>query len=364
MAFPNNGVVEAPAIVPSAFGLLAVVKPENSADEDRWIRGFSQEWETEVTNLVNFDDTDTTSEVVAARATPVRHNRIKPFFIEVTEDVSTLGFLGLDRIARIKRQVEGGTQKAMEQELWDGAIRKGESHDNLALSDASATILGGGTAYSPKRALAILEEGIADASQFGEQGLIHMTRDVAALLSSSSQMILHNKEVDHLQTLGGTPVVVGNGYSGNGPRTAVATATISGNTTLTINTSGDHYLLAGDTVRYSVVGANINQSSTSTAVVTRVDADTVTITIASATNRSQEAVTGYIQQLGTDSAKWIYATGTVRTYVGEVDVVNDNLAQAYDVSGNQNDMRLKAIRPAAAYFDTSIHLAVRVDLTA
>jgi hypothetical protein len=27
-------------------------------------------------------------------------------------------------------------------------------------------------------------------------------------------------------------------------------------------------------------------------------------------------------------------------------------------------MRLKAIRPAAAYFDTSIHLAVRVDLTA
>jgi len=43
--------------------------------------------------------------------------------------------------------------------------------------------------------------------------------------------------------------------------------------------------------------------------------------------------------------------------------VNDNLAQAYDVPGNKNDMRLKAIRPAAVYFDTSIHLAVRVDLT-
>ena len=35
MAFPKNGVVEAPKIVPSAFGLLAVVKPENSADEDQ-----------------------------------------------------------------------------------------------------------------------------------------------------------------------------------------------------------------------------------------------------------------------------------------------------------------------------------------
>jgi hypothetical protein len=164
--------------------------------------------------------------------------------------------------------------------------------------------------------------------------------------------------------MGGTPVVVGSGYTGNGPRIAAATATISTNTTLTINTSTPHYLLAGDTVRYSVVGANIDQSSTSTAVVTKVDADTVTLTIASATNRSQEAVTGYIQQLGTTAAKWMYATGTVRVFLGDVDVVNDNLSQAYDVSGNANDMRLKAIRPAAAYFDTSIHLAVRVDLTA
>jgi hypothetical protein len=104
-------------------------------------------------------------------------------------------------------------------------------------------------------------------------------------------MLFHDKEKEHLQTLGGTPVVVGNGYSGVGPE-------------------GDE------------------------------NAD------ASATN------------------KWIYATGTVRTYVGDVDVVNDNLAQGYDVSGNQNDMRLKAIRPVAVYFDTSIHLAVRVDLTA
>jgi hypothetical protein len=291
MAFPNNGVVEAPKVVPSAFGLLTVVKPENSAEEDRWIRGFSQEWETEVTNLVNFDDTDTTSEVVGARATPVRHKLIKPFFIEVTEDISTFGYLGLDRVARITRQVEAGSQKALEDELWGGAIRKGESHENLSLSAATATILGGGTAYSPKRALAILEQGIAEASQFGEQGIIHMTRDVAALLSSNSQMLFHDKEKEHLQTLGGTPVVVGNGYSGAGPDAATgATASISN--------------------------------------------------------------------------KWMYATGTVKVYLGDVDVVNDNLAQGYDVSGNANDMRLKAIRPAAVYFDTSIHLAVRVDLTA
>ena len=291
MAFPKNGVVEAPKIVPSAFGLLAVVKPENSADEDSWARGFSQEWETELYSATNYDDTNNTSEDVVAAGVPRYFTKIKPFFIEAEEVRSGLGFLGLDRIARVQRQLEGVTQHAMEVELWDGAIRKGESHENVALSDATATILNSGAALSPRRALALLEHSIGLASDGGEQGIIHMTRDVAALLASNSNMLFHEAGKEHLQTLGGTPVIVGSGYSGTGP-------------------DGD------------------------------------TNAAASATN------------------KWIYATGTVRTYVGNVDVVNDSLAQAYDVSGNANDMRLKAIRPAAAYFDTSIHLAVRVDLTA
>jgi hypothetical protein len=291
MAFTKTGVVSAPKIVPSAFGLLAVVKPENGPSEDQWVRGFSQEWETTLYSATNWDDTDTTDGEVVAIGTPTYYTEIKPFFIEAEEFRSTLGFNGLDRIERLKRQLEGVTQKAMEVELWDGDVRKGENHANLALSDASATILNSGTALTARRALAILENAIGQTSDGGEQGIIHMTRDVAALLSSSSQMILHNKDEDHLQTLGGTPVVVGSGYSGAGP----------------------------------------------------------------------DGATG---ATATDANKWIYATGTVRTYVGNVDVVNDNLAQAYDVSGNANDMRLKAIRPAAVYFDTSIHLAVRVDLTA
>jgi hypothetical protein len=363
MAFPKNGVVEAGKIVPSAFGLLAVVPPQNSADENMWVRGFSQEYETTVDTLTNWDDTDTSSYVLVNNATVNYYDEIKPFFIEIDEVRSTLGFLGIDRIERLKRQLEGVTQKALERELWNGDIRIAQSDDNKALVSSTVSVLDG-TGLSSKRALAVLENGIAQVSHGGEQGVIHATRDVVALLSSNSNMLFHEKDKDHLQTMGGTPVVVGSGYSGDGPRITAATATISTNTTLTVNTSGAHYLLAGDTVRYSLVGANINQSSTSTAVVSKVDADTVTITIASATNASQEAVTGYIQQIGTTSAKWIYATGTVRTYVGDIDVVNDNLSQAYDVSGNANDMRIKAIRPAAVYFGTSIHLAVRVDLTA
>lgn len=292
MAFTSSGVVTAPKIVPSAFGLLAVVKPENAPSEDKWIRGFSQEWETTVDTLKNWDDTDSTSYTLVNNATVNYYDEIKPFFIELDEVRSTLGFLGLDRIERLKRQLEGVTQKAIERELWDGDIRIGETHDNKALIDG-ATVLNSGAALNAKRALALLEHTIATTSHAGEQGIIHMTRDVAAILSSNSNMLFHDKGRDHLQTMGGTPVIVGSGYSGQGP--------------------------------------------------------------VSVTDGSEDPTAGN---------KWIYGTGTVRVFLGDIDVVNDNLAQAYDVSGNANDMRIKAIRPAAVYFDTSIHLAVRVDLTA
>jgi hypothetical protein len=291
MAFPKNGVVEAPKIVPSAFGLLSVAKPENSDNEDRWVRGFSQEWETTATSLKNWDDTDTTNSDLILNGVINYYDEIKPFFIEIEETRSTLGFLGINRIERLKRQMEAATQHAMEHELWNGTVREGESHDNRSLTSSSATILNSGTALSARRALALLEHSIGIASHFGEQGVIHATRDVVSLLASNSNMIFHEAGKDHLQTFGGTPIIVGSGYSGNGP-------------------------------------------------------DGATGASASATN------------------KWIYATGTVRTYVGDIDVVNDNLSQGYDVAGNQNDITLKAIRPAAVYFDTSIHLAVRVDLTA
>ena len=287
MAF--TGIFEAPKITPSEFGLFTVAKPETQFKEDQWIRGFSHEWDTTIRGLVNYDDTDTTSSALVSNTTPERYTEIKPFFIEVEDYRSALGFPGLDYVARVKRQLEGATQKAMERELWDGAIRKGESHTNKALSASTATLVNSTTALSVQRALALLDFELADTSPAGENGVIHMTKDVAGLLSSN-YMIFHN-EAGHLQTISGTKIIIGSGYTGNGP-------------------------------------------------------DTQTGATASATN------------------KWMYGTGAVKALLGDVDVVADTLAQSYDVAGNQNDMRIKAIRPAAVYFDPSILLAVRVDLTA
>jgi hypothetical protein len=54
----------------------------------------------------------------------------------------------------------------------------------------------------------------------------------------------------------------------------------------------------------------------------------------------------------------------VFAHLGKSEVVNDSLAQGYDVSGNKNDIKIKANRPAVAYFDPSVHLAIKLDLTA
>lgn len=290
MAF--RGIFDAPKIEPSQFGLFVVAKPNSPVAEDQWVRGFSQLWDTRPNYGRNWDETSNTSEVLFSDASAPLYTEHKPFFIEVEDNRSTFSLNGEDRFARVKRQLEGISQHACEVEFWDGAIASGESLANPYLTRGSgATILASGSALSPRRAVALLEHYIGQTSAAGEQGIIHMTRDTAALLSSTSNMLFHDKDREHLQTVGGTPVVVGSGYSGNGP-----------------------------------VGATGATAS--------------------------------------DTNKWIYATGTVRVYLGEPDVVNDNLAQGYDVSGNANDMRIKATRAASVYFDSSIYLAVRVDLTA
>jgi hypothetical protein len=290
MAF--DGTFEAPKIMPSAFGLFVVAKPDSPVAEDKWVRGFNQRWDTRPNYGRNWDETSSTSKVLFSDPASPRYTYHTPFFIEVEDQGSTLGLVGEDRFARAIRQLEGISQDACEAELWDGAISAGQSLANPYLTRGSgATVLNSGTALSPRRALALLEHRIAVVSAAGEQGIIHMTRDMAALLNSTNNMLFDNKEKEHLQTLGGTPVVVGSGYSGNGP--------------------------------VGVTGATAS-----------------------------------------DTNKWIYATGMVKVLLGEPDVVNDNLAQGYDVSGNANNMRIKATRAASVYFDSSIYLAVRVDLTA
>jgi hypothetical protein len=255
--------------------------------DERWIRGFDYEFDTlPSVRLLTTNDETVTNGTLYDGTRSDRYNTYIPFFVEVEDFRSTFDLPGEDRFKRVKKQLEAATQKAIETELWDGRTALGDPNANIFLSKAATAVEAASGAYAPDIALDYLEQAIAN-SPTGEQGMIHMTRDTASALNSK---ILHketNERGPHLITRLGTPVVIGSGYSGNGPIGATGAA-------------------------------------------------------ASATN------------------KWMYATNHVEVHLGKIEVVNDNLGQGVDAT--INDMRIKAYRPAAVYFDPSIHYTVRVTL--
>ena len=288
MAF--KGYFPPPELTPASSGLLSVAEVEKHSGreyDERWIRGFDHEFDSLPTvRLLTTNDESVTGGTLYDGERSDRYNTYIPFFIETEDYRSAFDVVGEDRFKRVKKQLEAATQKALEVELWDGKAALGDGNANLFLSKTSAATVAETGAFPASIALAYLEQAISD-SPTGEGGVIHMTRDVATILGSR---ILHKEESEggpHLITRLGTPVVIGSGYSGNGP-----------------------------------IG-NANAA-------------------ASATN------------------KWMYATGQVEVHLGKIEVVNDDLAQGVDAT--VNDMRIKAYRPAAVYFDPSIHYTVRVTL--
>lgn len=363
MAF--KGIFPAPKLTPMEFGLFSAAKPtitSNSDEASRWVRGFEVDLESRPNYVRSWSDTSLTSDVVYSDPQAPRYLEVKPWFIEVEDHATTLGLLGLNRFERVLRQLEAVTQRTVEREFWEGHITRGEGNSNTYLTNPDTVVtLNAGVKVPPHHAIAYLEKSISTYSASGEQGTLHMTRDVATLLGS--QYMLMRVEDDpghiHIETNGGTTVVLGSGYTGNGPYRYVTNKAVTSNVA-TITTSTPHYLVAGETVQIYDTDANLDGQYTVASAPTA-----TTFTFAKITgNISSTAVTGgSAQQIASSDTKWLYATGTIGIYLGDSEVVNDNLAQAYDVAGNQNDMRIKATRSVAAYFDTSIHLAVKVDLS-
>ena len=62
------------------------------------------------------------------------------------------------------------------------------------------------------------------------------------------------------------------------------------------------------------------------------------------------------------SNKWMYATGALDVHLSKPEVVNENLGQGFTASTNTNDLKIKAVRAAAVYFDPSIYYTVRLAL--
>jgi hypothetical protein len=360
MAF--NGIHKAPPIEPTEFGLFAFAKPASGGETDsdeRWVRGFSQEYDTRPSYVRNWDETSSTSHEVSSDPNAPLYQELKPIFIEVEDDRSTFSVTGEDRFDRVLKQLEGVSQKALEQELWNGDIAFAEDLSNTYLTSLDATVIDGGVAFAPTRALALLEYRAGAMSPAGEHGVIHLTRDTFIAMTSGGGAFMRDDDKEFVQTTNRTPVIIGSGYTGDGPRAEIATIAVASNVA-TVVTATPHYLVTGETARIRTAVGGTAFDGDFTATVTNATTFTVPVTTS---NQSPTATDGSVQMKGTSTKKWAYVTGHVETFLGKSTVVNDTLAQGYNVSGNQNDLKIKATRPAIAHFDPSIHLAIKVDLT-
>ena len=217
MAF--RGLYPAPDLTPAPCGILSVarVMTHGGAEYDeRWVRGFSYEFDSQPeVEVFTVNDATVTGGVTGTSTLP-QFKEYDPFFIQVTDTRSTLGLNGEDRFKTAIKQLEVATQKAVERELWEGVAALAETNGNDFLREAAAATVVNSGALAPATALMLLEQAIS-SSPAGTNGVIHMTRDVASILGS--RLIYSPADggkTGKAMTRLGTEVVIGSGYTGAG----------------------------------------------------------------------------------------------------------------------------------------------------
>jgi len=222
MAF--KGVFPASELIPAPCGILSVadVMQHTARESDeRWIRKFSKEYDSlpSYVRLLTVNDETVTNGTLSDNQATTNYIEYVPFNIEVEDFSSTFGLLGVDRIDAVTKALNAVTQKALEREFWEGkaALAETDANSNMYLSKASAATIPVVGAKKPENALMILEQAISNAPT-GQNGVIHMTRDVASILGS--RLVYKKGETENsgrAMTRLGTDVIIGSGYTGNGP---------------------------------------------------------------------------------------------------------------------------------------------------
>jgi hypothetical protein len=219
-----NGVFPAGELVPAPCGILSVanVQNHNARDYDeRWVRKFAYEYDSmpSYVRLLTVNDETIAAGELSDNQADANYQYYVPFYIDAEIFDSTFSLPGEDRFAQVVKALDCVTQKALEREFWEGVAAQEETDAaaNMYLrKEAAATIPASG-AKKPENALMILEQAIA-SSPLGENGVIHMTRDVASILGS--RLIYKKGDTENsgrAMTRLGTDVIIGSGYTGNGP---------------------------------------------------------------------------------------------------------------------------------------------------
>lgn len=203
-----QGVFPAGPLNTAPGGLFSAAVVDRSAGIPNWANGgFS--WDTDAcpSDLILSDFCTNQAEGLIASADG-GDNGSWPFGVIGKFECYSSGYTVSQRREIARKQAEAGTQKAVEHELWSGAIAQASNRlDVPFLTNGKAVNVGTG-AVTPAVAVAKLEQALADCG-LGVQGVIHLTRQ-AAVMAASQNVI--ERDGDKLFTALGTPVVAGVGY--------------------------------------------------------------------------------------------------------------------------------------------------------
>lgn len=195
-------LVDAPAVVPHPFGLFSVAEPRLTTDE-HWRLGI--QWQSQAC----IEDYITYGECISGGETSLTSNsacivkQYEPFTVYAYNTDAIPGHTLAEHRDQTVQRLINGEQLAAERKLWA---------DMVAAPDATIDA----SAYSAKYALAVAEQAIAEA--YPGTGIIHMSRQAATILWEN--LVVSG---GRMQTLIGTPVVIGAGYD-NAPGAPVATS--------------------------------------------------------------------------------------------------------------------------------------------
>lgn len=228
----DNGLVEDLSVEePADYGVLSPAATVVNDSSHDWTRRFDFPAFNCAANvrLSSLCTSATGVNVVEAEADAPLYRAYIPFTIETSFSCSTFAFRELEYLKMAEDFLEQTQQKAIEHELWTGALSQqekddwetahsGETFPNRWLSSTDAVdVTPSGTAVKAKYGLALLEKALADCGA-GIKGTIHMTRDIASVLNLKDRN-------GALRTSLGNLVIAGTGYTGTGPTGAAPSGT-------------------------------------------------------------------------------------------------------------------------------------------
>jgi len=186
--------VEAPKVTPRPYGLFSVVTPESPSGTD-WQMGISFEsWACIDPNVTRSSCIDGLADAPPKEFEVCPNTQsVKPF--TVYSGVKLTGQSQDVARTEAKAILAGAEEYAVEKGLWATL--------GAAVTESAA--------LSPLGALALVENNLAVG--YMGVGIIHMTPGMAVRLGTGALVV----KGDHLETIAGTPVVVGSGYAAAAP---------------------------------------------------------------------------------------------------------------------------------------------------